>query len=571
MRLRLAAAFAPLLMLAWKMPGVNAADNILERSRAVYTALSSYSDTGVVVHEYGTGSKDRHTFSTSFRRAPRGFLFDFRKQGGDRYVIWGDPAAFHTWWKTTGHQDDYPNPSNTGAFTTAGVHTISVSAIVPSLLYARGALPSVLANFTDGVVEGLEVVGGRSCHRLAGTTYDTYSASGRRTNTRKLTVWIDAESLLIRKVLVRPTESLPGHIDGTTTTFEPLANPAIDDAKLRFAPPAGNGAAVACCAESAQPRVPLREGLTIARAYRNPDGDFEAITTVKHADAASVTFSVSTDERTDTCGAGRSLGARIVSRADLENARGLRQEFAGCPAAPEQHPGTTAIGVSSSVLRELDASGRTTLNATTRVAGMVPGTLARLEHTVVPFAVIVNDEIVELPAVHALWESKVGAREYWILNDAANPLVLRATHDVDDLIEIVRISYPLERTTAGERIARDLAADGRAILYGISFDFGSDRIKEESDATLIEIAAALRGNPSWSLAVEGHTDNIGGDAYNLDLSKRRAAAVRQALVTRYKVDGTRLHTRGYGASRPKGTNDTLDGRARNRRVELVKL
>ena len=80
----------------------------------------------------------------------------------------------------------------------------------------------------------------------------------------------------------------------------------------------------------------------------------------------------------------------------------------------------------------------------------------------------------------------------------------------------------------------------------------------------------LRKNPTWSLAVEGHTDSIGGAASNLELSKRRSAAVKQALTERYRIDRNRLQTNGYGygESRPKDTNDTFEGRARNRRVEL---
>jgi outer membrane protein OmpA-like peptidoglycan-associated protein len=70
--------------------------------------------------------------------------------------------------------------------------------------------------------------------------------------------------------------------------------------------------------------------------------------------------------------------------------------------------------------------------------------------------------------------------------------------------------------------------------------------------------------------VEGHTDNIGGDEYNLDLSQRRAEAVTLVLVTRYHTTGDRLTPQGFGASRPKEPNDTLAGRARNRRVELVR-
>jgi outer membrane protein OmpA-like peptidoglycan-associated protein len=87
---------------------------------------------------------------------------------------------------------------------------------------------------------------------------------------------------------------------------------------------------------------------------------------------------------------------------------------------------------------------------------------------------------------------------------------------------------------------------------------------------LAEIAQVLRQNATWNLSVEGHTDNIGGDPYNLDLSKRRSAAVKLALTSRYGIGANRLQTTGFGASSPKDRNDTMEGRARNRRVELVK-
>jgi outer membrane protein OmpA-like peptidoglycan-associated protein len=87
---------------------------------------------------------------------------------------------------------------------------------------------------------------------------------------------------------------------------------------------------------------------------------------------------------------------------------------------------------------------------------------------------------------------------------------------------------------------------------------------------LKEIAQAMTDNPDWKLTVEGHTDNIGGNPYNLELSERRAAAVKQTLVSQYNIGADRLLTGGFGASRPIATNDTLEGRARNRRVELVR-
>jgi outer membrane protein OmpA-like peptidoglycan-associated protein len=80
----------------------------------------------------------------------------------------------------------------------------------------------------------------------------------------------------------------------------------------------------------------------------------------------------------------------------------------------------------------------------------------------------------------------------------------------------------------------------------------------------------MRRNPDWQLAIEGHTDNVASDKYNLDLSARRAAAVRAALGTQFGIAGTRLTTAGLGESRPQDRNDTMEGRARNRRVELVR-
>ena len=95
-------------------------------------------------------------------------------------------------------------------------------------------------------------------------------------------------------------------------------------------------------------------------------------------------------------------------------------------------------------------------------------------------------------------------------------------------------------------------------------------IREESEPTLKEIAELLRRHGDWRLQVNGHTDGIGTDQYNLELSKRRAVAVREALVKRYGIDAGRLTSQGFGKSQPKDTNDTLEGRARNRRVELVR-
>ena len=85
---------------------------------------------------------------------------------------------------------------------------------------------------------------------------------------------------------------------------------------------------------------------------------------------------------------------------------------------------------------------------------------------------------------------------------------------------------------------------------------------------LQRFAALLAQHPDWDLTIEGHTDNIGSAEYNLDLSTRRAQAVRQVLVGRFRVPAARLAAKGYGLTRPVESNATDQGRAHNRRVEV---
>jgi len=123
----------------------------------------------------------------------------------------------------------------------------------------------------------------------------------------------------------------------------------------------------------------------------------------------------------------------------------------------------------------------------------------------------------------------------------------------------------------GKKLYDALAADGRVATQGIYFDTGSDRIRPESSPTLKEIAGMLTEHGDLKLLIEGHTDNVGAAAANQTLSEKRAAAVRQALIDNYSVAGDRLTTKGFGATKPVGSNDTPAGRQTNRRVELVKM
>jgi outer membrane protein OmpA-like peptidoglycan-associated protein len=123
----------------------------------------------------------------------------------------------------------------------------------------------------------------------------------------------------------------------------------------------------------------------------------------------------------------------------------------------------------------------------------------------------------------------------------------------------------------GGSLEKQLAEKQKVDIYSIYFSFNSDAIREESTSTLKEIADIMTRHADWKLAVNGHTDGIGGDAYNLDLSKRRAAAVVKELSTHYHIDASHFRYDGFGKSQPKDTNETLEGRAKNRRVELMRF
>jgi len=107
-------------------------------------------------------------------------------------------------------------------------------------------------------------------------------------------------------------------------------------------------------------------------------------------------------------------------------------------------------------------------------------------------------------------------------------------------------------------------------VQNIYFDFNKATIRAESLPALDKVAQALNDNPGGKVRIEGHTDAIAGDAYNQDLSERRAAAVRQALVER-GVPGERLEAMGHGEAKPIAANDTPEGRADNRRIEFKVL
>ena len=343
----------------------------------------------------------------------------------------------------------------------------------------------------------------------------------------------------------------------------------------------------------AQTRIPLCPGLTYVGSVSEPKGDYEPIVKVDAVTPRAVELTYSAQLQTSS-GILNNNTKRTVLLEDLANATLEAPWFS--PTMARTIPGATAMGPSRAVLRALKAGDTVKLGVLTRNSTSLPVRrdvhpnayeevaiypLHRVEPHPVGIPVTVNGEKVTLPAIHAAGTYFDEHAEFFLLDDEDNPMSLgsRTTSIAGGPpsgSRAVKITFRCSASsarlpvTAADRLERSLRETGRAEVYDIYFDFNSDRIREQSDSTLRDIATVLKRHPEWKLAIEGHTDSIASDRFNLELSERRAAAVKTALTGTYAIDPGRLSTAGYGESRPIDRNDTAEGRARNRRVELVR-
>ena len=138
-----------------------------------------------------------------------------------------------------------------------------------------------------------------------------------------------------------------------------------------------------------------------------------------------------------------------------------------------------------------------------------------------------------------------------------------------DVIDAVPIETGMVTIDAAT-MAKDISTTGHVALYGIYFDTDKADPKPESQPTLQEIAKLLKQDAAMKLYIVGHTDNVGAFDYNIGLSERRAAAVVKELTAKHGIAATRLKPAGVGMLSPVAPNDGEEGRAKNRRVELVK-
>jgi outer membrane protein OmpA-like peptidoglycan-associated protein len=341
-------------------------------------------------------------------------------------------------------------------------------------------------------------------------------------------------------------------------------------------------------------RIPLCKGLTIVTAIDRPEGDYESIKTVVEAGERGFTLAYSAQVPTERGSLRNWNMRRTVLREDLGGATFYAHYFNS--KGPQTIPGSTALGVSTAVLRSLKRTGSAELGIVAAGNSGYPADrgrspsiydyeepwkLRRVGTGTTAVRVTINDSAATLPAVQAQGSYMGDKAEFLFLDDEENPLTLQyrfATGGGSEAgqLRVVKIAYrcaKAPRSESAERIARlerALREQRRAVVYDLYFDFNRDVIREESEPTLREIAEVLRRNPDWKLSIEGHTDNVATDRYNLELSARRAAAVKTALGARFGITASRLTTAGLGESRPQDLYDTVEGRARNRRVELVR-
>jgi len=226
------------------------ADDVLAKTRAAYAALTSYADSGTVLDE-AAGFTDRSTFRILFTRDPRNLLIDFRaiaseyKNGyrlplTNHMVLWLENGDLQTWSSKSQSHDTYPadGGQQVNALKTSGYSTAGISILVPSHLYTKSGLASAVHAAEEAEADGFETVNGRRCYRIVGVERWRYP-SGQETGVRPITIWIDAETYLIHKVVQDTPRGVPrGTISRRTTTIKHRANPKLEPEQFRFAVPA---------------------------------------------------------------------------------------------------------------------------------------------------------------------------------------------------------------------------------------------------------------------------------------------------------------------------------------------
>jgi outer membrane protein OmpA-like peptidoglycan-associated protein len=333
------------------------------------------------------------------------------------------------------------------------------------------------------------------------------------------------------------------------------------------------------------PLIPLQRGLVMVSALRSEQGDRENVVTIDQHSSSGVTYAWTTDVP-GANGRPETLEFRRFVRAiDLQKAARLHSAY--WAGDKSDYPGYTGWTLSTAVFDALTAGGdvpymivnadRGQAGSQAMVAGLLrqtrrlKGTLRAMDGATRAFPLIVNGARIDVPARRVSGKFSadgfVEQVELSVLADRLHPLILKSAMG-EDAWQLVRVETPQE--AQGRTLEQQLAHNCRVEIPGIRFSFGTAIIDAQSDRALGVIARLLAAHPDWPVLIEGHTDNVGSDGANLKLSQARADAVRTRLARNHAIAEARLKAEGFGEARPRESNDTLEGRARNRRVELVR-
>ena len=348
-------------------------------------------------------------------------------------------------------------------------------------------------------------------------------------------------------------------------------------------------ALVPSAATAQSTRLPLppppAAGVSIVQTLSTPEGDRESVHSVVEADDRRLRWKWALVEVSASGDTAREEYRYAELRDDIDVA--IRFRAFHERDEPEEQPGYTMHAISRAVYRRLRAAGSDTFQVMTvdsptgGLASFAParratpvrwrGTLSLVTPSPVPFPLLVNGRRVDVPALQVrgrfTLRTKTWEPQLWVLADSTYPLVLKwigAHSQETNVLQTIRVDGSMPD------VERELTSSCRAELPGIYFAFNSAVLDAASDRTITSVAGLLDRHPEWTVTLEGHTDSIGSSDANRLLSERRVTTVRARLISAHKVDGARVRAAGFGSARPREPNATIEGRARNRRVELVR-
>ncbi|MBZ5524605.1 MAG: OmpA family protein [Acidobacteriia bacterium] len=336
-----------------------------------------------------------------------------------------------------------------------------------------------------------------------------------------------AATLWLRKLVAVPLLSFAVAMTGQARSSRPLEDYTL---KLRPAP----GLMIVC---------PVYGG-------HYPDGtligDYDWRVTVNSVSAGGLDFNWSMTYPA------RASGHRIVRAEDLRQSHKVSVYYPSGENGPRVGY-SDILRVSDAIFADLKAGRKTAFEFD---GNENPVTAQKTGEEYL--SVLVNERPVR---VRTLKGKTANGWSVWILDNPDFPMILRA--DAPWRWIVTSFSYP---EASGKNLVDQLKQQGVATTHAVLFAFNSAELSAESRPILNALADYLKANPGVTIQVEGHTDNIGGAQFNLDLSRNRAESVKKYLVEQGGVKAERLRTAGFGLTLPVAANTTPEGRALNRRV-----